>query len=429
MAWLKLKIVIIGSFLLFLPFNTILAENLLIVEVQIAGDSSNNDYIKIYNPQNQEVDVSGYKLRKRSSTGSESSIKVFPNGSKISAKGFFIWANSQNDYYLKINADIWSSATLAKNNSVALLNLEGKIIDALTWGKSQNPFVKGLPFPENPGPNQQLKRKKINGVYQNTNNNSQDFFIFPIVESKIENSKEFPNTIKEKTQENQSATQEDQITSSEKNLSENIVNYPSAVFFNEILPNTPLGQKDEEKEYIEIFNQNDFEVDLTNWKIEDLIGKTNTFLLPTGTKIKGKGFLVFYRTQTKITLNNNGDGLKLLDPDGKIIDTITFQKAPRGKSYNKTKNGWLWSDYLTPGTENVVEEKERGKNEEISFNQNQNLIEKKSEEGSKKALAEIEQFSPKEKNSLFLLIVAFTISLFSGIIILVLKNIIKKDFS
>jgi len=412
--------------LLFLPLNVILAENLLIVEVQIAGDNSNNDYIKIYNPQNQEIDISGYKLRKRSSTGSESSIRVFPTGSKISANGFFIWANSQNNYYLKINANSWSSATLAKNNSLALLNPEGKIIDALAWGESQNPFLEGQPFLENPGPNQQLKRKEINGIYQDTNNNSQDFFIFPKTESKIEDIEDFSTTTKEKIQENQTTTQENQTTSDEKKLLENVVNYPSGIFFNEILPNTPLDQRDEEKEYIEIFNENDFEVDLTNWKIEDIMGKKNTFLLSKGTKIKGKSFLVFYRPETKITLNNDEDGLNLLDPNGKIVDTVVFQKAPRGKSYNKTKNGWTWSDYLTPGSENVVLEKERERKEETSFNQDQNLIEKNSEKEPIKALAEVEQFSPKGKNSLFPLIIAFTISLFSGIIILILKNKIKK---
>lgn len=160
------------------------AENspLLIVEVQIAGDKPNNDFIKIYNPGNNDIDISGYKLRKRASTGNESSIRVFPKGSKILARDYFLWANSREDFHLTFGADVWSTATLSRNNSIALLCPENVILDALAWGKSQNPFVKGLPFPENPSANQQLKRKLINSSYQDTNNNSQDFYLSPLSE-------------------------------------------------------------------------------------------------------------------------------------------------------------------------------------------------------------------------------------------------------
>ena len=75
------KYLIILCLFLFFPLLTG-AENdhLLIVEVQIAGEKANNDFIKIYNPTDSDLDISGYKLRKRSSTGGESSIRVFPEG-------------------------------------------------------------------------------------------------------------------------------------------------------------------------------------------------------------------------------------------------------------------------------------------------------------------------------------------------------------
>ncbi|MBZ1345122.1 MAG: lamin tail domain-containing protein [Candidatus Nealsonbacteria bacterium] len=160
-------------------------NHLIIVEVQIRGEKANNDFIKIYNLGGNNLDISGYRLRKRVSTGSESSVRVFPSGSKILAKGCFLWANSKDDFRLSVKADVWSTQTLARNNSIALLNPENKIIDALAWGESQNPFVKGAPFPENPTANQQLKRKRFNGNYQNTNNNSQDFYLYPSLETSL----------------------------------------------------------------------------------------------------------------------------------------------------------------------------------------------------------------------------------------------------
>lgn len=328
-----------------IPIKSVLAENLLIVEVQIAGEKTDNDFIKIYNPNDRALDLSDYKLKKKSSTGKEYSIIVIGStqqnfrNTTIPSKDYFLWVNSKDDFHLSLKADVWSTATLAKNNSIALLNPENVILDALAWGESQNPFVKGFPFLENPGNNQQLKRKKINGGYQNTNNNNQDFYLDSSSVS-----------IEEKPSQQIKPLPEDELTGEKF--------YPSGIIINEILPNTPLGQKDKEGEYIEIFNQNSFEVDLSGWKIEDIVGQTTIFILPKGTKIKPGGFLVFSRPTTKITLNNDGDGLNLIQPDEKIIDSVNYEKAPAGQSYNRTLSGWVWGQTLTPGQVNIIQTKE-----------------------------------------------------------------------
>ena len=57
---------------------------------------------------------------------------------------------------------------------------------------------------------------------------------------------------------------------------------------------------------------------------------------------------------TNITLNNDGDGLNLLLPNKKIADTVSFDKAIKGQSYNKTADSWVWSKTLTPGAVNVA---------------------------------------------------------------------------
>lgn len=167
--------------LIFFSFSGVRTEvdHFLIVEVQISGDISSNDFIKIYNPTDQDLDISGYRLKKRASTGSESSIRVFPKGSLIGAKNYFLWVNSKENFYLTLGANVWSTATLAKNNSIALFNQEEKIIDALAWGKSQKPLFEGSLFSENPEANQKLKRKQVEGIYQDTNNNAQDFYLDP----------------------------------------------------------------------------------------------------------------------------------------------------------------------------------------------------------------------------------------------------------
>jgi len=323
----------LGNFLFLSPAKSILAENLLIIEVQIAGDATNNDFIKIYNPGNNDLNITGFKLRKRSSTGSESSIRALPQGSKISTKGYFLWANSEGNFANSIGANVSSKTTLAKNNSVAILNQEGNILDAVGWGESQNPFIEGRIFPENPESDQKLKRKNISEVYQNTNNNSQDFYLDPPSQKSSPEETKSLETQTE-TKENQSKT------------------YPKNILINEILP-SPLGS-DEKEEWIEISNQNNFEVDLSGWQISDKVGKTTTYNVPGGTKIPSQGFLVLDRPSTKIILNNDGDSISLFQPDGKLVETISYEKSPQDQSFARQDPNWSWTATLTPGKANII---------------------------------------------------------------------------
>lgn len=175
------------------------------------------------------------------------------------------------------------------------------------------------------------------------------------------------------------------------------------------------------EEWIELFNQNDFEVDLSGWKISDTAGKTTTFIFPTGTKISAKGFLVLNRPATKITLNNDSDTLNFIQPDGNILDKVSFEKAPIGQSYNKIENSWIWSNSLTPGSENNVPKEESEKENEIKSSQ-------------EKGLAAVSNLFNKENqpgegtiNFSLILVTALVIAILSGLTIIFLKKKLKPE--
>ncbi|KKP32698.1 MAG: hypothetical protein UR22_C0008G0037 [Parcubacteria group bacterium GW2011_GWC2_32_10] len=128
--------------------------------------------------------------------------------------------------------------------------------------------------------------------------------------------------------------------------------YPSGIIFNEILP-SPEGP-DEQNEFIELYNTNNFDVDLSEWKIMDKEGTSTTFTILKDTKILANNFLIFKRPQTKISLNNTSDTLNLFLPNDKIIDSVSFPKAITNQSYNKTGFGWAWSSTITPNSKNII---------------------------------------------------------------------------
>ena len=129
-------------------------------------------------------------------------------------------------------------------------------------------------------------------------------------------------------------------------------NYPAGIVFSKILP-SPEGA-DAEKEWIEIFNQNNFEVNLSGWQIADSVGETRKYVFPEGSAIGAEESLLLFRPTTKITLNNSGDELRLLRPDGSYADSVAYENAPNGKSLNRTISGWAWSSDFTPGEASLI---------------------------------------------------------------------------
>lgn len=150
---------------------------LIITEVQIAGDQTDNDYVKIYNEQEVDSHADGWRLRKKSSTGQEYSLRVFPKDTIIPSGHYLIWANSKNGFPEQIGASLSSTGTLSSDNSIALIDSNGIIVSSVAWGQGREQFQEGLKHLPNPEPNQQIIRRETEGVYQMTQSNIDDFHL------------------------------------------------------------------------------------------------------------------------------------------------------------------------------------------------------------------------------------------------------------
>ncbi|HOZ16449.1 MAG TPA: lamin tail domain-containing protein [Candidatus Portnoybacteria bacterium] len=122
------------------------------------------------------------------------------------------------------------------------------------------------------------------------------------------------------------------------------------IIINEFMPN-PEG-KDEEEEWVEIYNGADSISDISNWQLDDMASGSKAFVFPKNTFIAPKSYLVFSRQTTKIALNNNIDSVRLLMPDGTVFQEINYEKPPQGKSSARTEEGFVWSE-PTPGMANI----------------------------------------------------------------------------
>jgi hypothetical protein len=140
------------------------SDHVVISEVQITGGpgQTKNDFIELYNPTANPLNLSGFRLVKRSASATtDAPIKSWTEDTFIPAHGFYLWASS-NYGSIPIAPDVVTSETIAENNGIALrlgASNTGTIVDSVAWGAVTNGFGEGSFLPGGLAPNQSYERK------------------------------------------------------------------------------------------------------------------------------------------------------------------------------------------------------------------------------------------------------------------------------
>ena len=389
-----------GLILLFIFITTFVkasyTSGVVINEIAWMGTetSYNDEWVELYNYTNLPITLDGWSLK-----AVDGNPEINLTGT-VPSKGFYLLERTDDNTLSYITANqIYTGALSNKGEYLTLFDGENNLIDEVNCSDSW--------FTGNNSTKQTMER--VNP--QLSGNDSENWQL----------SQEPRGTPKTQNSTKLTKIQSPQVE--DEKITEvgppQVITYPSGIAFNEILP-SPEGP-DAENEWIEILNKNDFKVDLSEWKISDKIGRTNTYIFPNSTKIDAKGFLILSRKETKITLNNSGDGLNLIQPNNNLIDSVTYKKAFLGQSYSLTNSGWVWTATLTPGSDNILEDSKAQEGKEKD--------EIKKDE-AKEELAAVGKQVFEEGFSFFnVFLIALVLAIFSAIVILFLKKKIKKfDF-
>jgi hypothetical protein len=125
-----------------------------------------------------------------------------------------------------------------------------------------------------------------------------------------------------------------------------------ALCINEFLANPPEGEQD----YIELYNRNDLELDISGCILTDSRTQ-DKFRFPPGTLIGPRGHRVIYREQLGFGLSSAGDRLYLRDPSAtRVLDAVRFDGQAAGVSTGRFPDGASGFQALrerTPGDRNV----------------------------------------------------------------------------
>ena len=80
-------------------------------------------------------------------------------------------------------------------------------------------------------------------------------------------------------------------------------------------------------EFIELINIGPGTVFLKGWYLDDLPGSGSKPYKIRGFTLKPGSMMAFFNTRTHVTLNDSGDTVRLLDPNGNVVDEITYLRV------------------------------------------------------------------------------------------------------
>ena len=352
--------------------------------------SYSNEWIELFNNSSSSVDISGWTL-----SSEDKKIEISLVG-EIQAHGFFLLERTDDNSVSAVVADQIYTGSLGNNGENLILSDEqgnkvNEVICLQGWLAGDNSTKQTM---ERTVPSLKTESSK----WQTSENNGgtpKESNSLPLIK------KEFPD-------------QEEDNDFIQKT-------YPQKIFLNELLP-SPEGP-DSEHEWIELFNQNNFAVDISGWKISDGVGTTRTYSFPVQTIIQANNFLILKRTESNITLNNSEDVVVLILPDSTIIETVSYKEAQRGKSYAKNSLGnWEWSQNPSPKEINTFDIQDDIEEKAVSEIKSPNLLEK-----NKQKVAIVSSQVPREKDNLPAIIPALLTATLSVIIILLLKSKISSN--
>lgn len=302
--------------LLLTPLDTLAA--VILSEVQIEGEKAADEFVELYNDSNDSVNLSGWSLRRKSAgdtTAKGSSLKTFGSSDTIPANGYFLWTNSGS--ILKDLADTTTSSSLSDNNSLALYDKNGDLIDSLTWGIGHT-----LPF----SPTQ-----------------------FGNPDKKESFTRELSMLSWGKTKQTSPTNSHAQSMPVEEEPPSPIDPGQQTILINEVFPNPK--EKDDAGEFIELYNPTDKAINISGWEIRDA-SVSGKYTFPNGSTLPSLEYLVISDKEFSLSLNNSDEAVSLYDQSGRLVHQVKYEKTKEGVSLNLVGSGLRGARKPTPGSAN-----------------------------------------------------------------------------
>ncbi|HET6863871.1 MAG TPA: lamin tail domain-containing protein [Candidatus Saccharimonadales bacterium] len=123
----------------------------------------------------------------------------------------------------------------------------------------------------------------------------------------------------------------------------------------EVLPNPAPPVTDADGEFIELYNSNSSQFDLSGFSLQTGTTTFHKYTFPDGTYIAPHQFVAFYSGDTGLSLSNSDGQVKLLEPGGNVLGkTDEYTNAKDGYAWVPVDGLWQWTTTATPNAANII---------------------------------------------------------------------------
>lgn len=121
--------------------------------------AARNEFIELYNPGSETIDLKGYSLKKKTKSGTESNLVSSKNFSGlILPNSYFLISSPEFCDIIFCDLIYSTSASLSSSNTILLYDADKKVSDKVAYGQAQDFYQE--PAPELQA-NESLVRKQI----------------------------------------------------------------------------------------------------------------------------------------------------------------------------------------------------------------------------------------------------------------------------
>ena len=295
--------------------------------ILISKISQDKKYIEIYNPTNQNVDLTGWKIEYYAGSGTKTVGKIFKD-EVILANGFLVLSN---DKMLAGAIKFDNNLGLAQNDgSVVLSRSDGSVADTVGWGNNSksagSPIKGGVKI---------VWRCFIGENIIDSKNNSTDFLsgknlnnqeVVPYSRPSCKKSESIPKPIPEPPKE---------------------LNKCEGLKLSEIASNV-------DEQFIEIINSGEKTVITTGCKL--VVGDAGVRENIDDIELNPGEFLTIKIKNTKLKLPKTKGKVYLLDEAGSKIDSAEYEKLAKSSSWSLIDDEWMQTFMITENSENIFKE-------------------------------------------------------------------------
>lgn len=406
-----MKITKLFIFVILIYTSLINAQQIYINEILSTGSP---DWVELYNPNNFDVDLSGWHTWDPSTVGSH---YILPPLTIIPAKGFLVLFCDDGNNGLHTNYKLSSGGETVWIGNTTGVVVDSVIFPALTSGTSYGRNPDGSPiFEIFTNPSQGASNSTVinnpptienptripfyptsNDIVYIYANVTDDSGLNPEVKLYFDDGTGWQSTIMQLEQAPhyfariiykpvgtvvkyyiEAIDNLNSISTNPTNAPLSYYSYtvlenpyiPPKVYVNEIVASNISIITDPDfgayADYIELYNGETNPVDLSNWYMTDNLSNPTKWQFPANSIIQAKSFLLIWADSknsvlngihTNFALSKNGEAVGLYNSDAYMIDTVTFPSLPDNNAYQRNgeeQSTWIITDMVTPGLPNTI---------------------------------------------------------------------------